>query len=89
MVCKKKIEKKFYDIIPFFAALSFIIVSSSGCSFLPFLSSSKDQVSQGALLGSVESEKQDVKKDVLKNKKEKIFKISNIQINHLLIFLRK
>jgi LysM repeat protein len=73
MVCKKKIEKKFCDIIPFFAALSFIIVSSSGCSFLPFLSSSKDQVSQGALLGSGESEKQEVKKEVLKNKKEKDF----------------
>ncbi|MFZ8803744.1 MAG: transglycosylase SLT domain-containing protein, partial [Candidatus Calescibacterium sp.] len=73
MVCKKKIEKKFCDIIPFFAALSFIIVSSSGCSFLPFLSPSKDQFSQGALLGSGESKKQEVKKEVLKNKKEKDF----------------
>ncbi len=78
MVCKKKIEKKFCDIIPFFAALSFIIVSSSGCSFLPFLSPSKDQVSQGALLGSGESEKPEVKKDDIKNQKRKIFSRSAI-----------
>ncbi len=77
MIFKKKIEKKkqrnFSDVIFFFAVLSFIIVSSSGCSFLSFSSPSKDQVNQGTLLGIGESEKQEVKKKDLKNREEKDF----------------
>ena len=78
MFRKKKIEGNFCDVGFFSAVLSFIIiVSSSGCSFLPFLSSPKEQVNQGALLGVGQSEKQEakqeVKNDILKNREEKDF----------------